>query len=349
MAKKKKQTKSEAIDIDTRVKDALATIAKNISSANIQTMQDIADKPIRTLSTGSWRLDRALVRPFPVGIHQIMGLYGTAKTTLALHLCLDAQRQGRPVFYIDQEFSINKDIVGQITDLDYNKLNVLNFLSGEDAADAIAQIAGDVKGAVIIEDSVPRLVPEVMMTNSASDLTMGKLGALVSLLMGKLVLRCVRNDVTMIFINQARSNIGYGEKWSWPGGKALEHDTNQQVVLSRKKADLRKNQYGIPTGQTINAHVRKNKHGVSYIDAPIELTFGKGIDSTMEAIKLGQELGFFQRGGGWFTIPTFDILEPKDEEENTTKIQGESNLYDLLESNNEYTEKLFQRISEDLS
>ena len=108
-------------------KDALATalaqIEKQFGKGAVMKLGDNAAMQVEAISTGSLGLDMALgVGGVPRGrIVEVYGPESSGKTTLALHILAEAQKQGGEVAFIDVEHALDP-VYAEALGVDINNL-----------------------------------------------------------------------------------------------------------------------------------------------------------------------------------------------------------------------------------
>src|SRR6266404_4245051 len=270
----------------------------------------VKDAPV--VSTGSLGLDIALgIGGVPRGrVIEIYGPEASGKTTLALQIVAEAQKQGGMGAYIDAEHAL---------DLGYaKKLGVRTddlLLSQPDTGEQALEIAEMLvrSGAidVLVIDSVAALVPKAEIEGEMGDAHMGLQARLMSQALRKLTGTISRSQTVVIFINQIRMKIGvmFGNPETTTGGNALKFYAS--VRLDIRRIGAIKNGEEV-TGNMTRVKVVKNKVAPPFREAEFEIMYGQGISREGEIIELGSSLGIIEKSGAWYAYKGSRIGQGKD-------------------------------------
>jgi recombination protein RecA len=261
-----------------------------------------APKDLAVISTGSLGLDIALgIGGIPRGrVIEIYGPESSGKTTLALHIVAEAQKQGGMGAYIDAEHAL---------DLGYaKKLGVKTddlLISQPDHGEQALEIAETLvrSGAidVLVIDSVAALVPKAEIEGEMGDAHMGLQARLMSQALRKLTATISRSHAVVIFINQIRMKIGvmFGNPETTTGGNALKFYASVRMDIRRTGA--LKEAENIIGGRT-RVKVVKNKLAPPFKEAEFDVLYGSGISRDGEVIDLGSEMGIIEKSGAWYSF-----------------------------------------------
>src|SRR5262247_839854 len=259
-------------------------------------------KDVPVVSTGSLGLDIALgIGGVPRGrVIEIYGPEASGKTTLALQIVAEAQKQGGMGAYIDAEHAL---------DLSYaKKLGVKTddlLISQPDHGEQALEIAETLvrSGAVdvLVIDSVAALVPKAEIEGEMGDAHMGLQARLMSQALRKLTATISRSQSVVIFINQIRMKIGimFGNPETTTGGNALKFYASIRMDIRRTGAI--KDGDNIVGGRT-RVKVVKNKMAPPFKEAECDIMYGTGISREGELIDLGSEMGVLEKSGAWYSF-----------------------------------------------
>ena len=345
MAKKKSTPAKKAVrisDADEKRKAlevALAHLEKDFGSGAIMRLGDNAIQDIETIPTGSIGLDYALgVGGVPRGrITEIFGAESSGKTTLAIHVIAEAQKQGGVCAIIDAEHAFDRFYAEQLG-VDVNNLWIAQPDNGEQALEIAEQLINSGAIDVLVIDSVAALTPKAEIEGEMGDKNVGLQARLMSQAMRKLTGAISRTRTCCIFINQTREKIGnmYGPAQTTTGGNALKFYSTVRIEIA--PSSMIKDSNEKPLGRLAKVKVVKNKVAPPFKKAEFDIMFGEGISKAGEIIDYGVELGVIKKSGAWFSYGDSKIGQGK---EGVRKILNENpELMDELE------EKVRQAIDE---
>jgi len=318
--------KAEAID------QALAQIEKTFGEGSIMRLGNAPIKQIETISTGSLSLDIALgAGGVPRGrITEIYGPESSGKTTVALHVIAEAQRQGGEAAFIDAEHALDP-IYAQKLGVDIDRLIVSQPDTGEQALEIAEALARSGAIDVIVVDSVAALVPKAEIAGIMGDSHVGLHARLMSQALRKLTSIINKSNTVAIFINQLREKVGvmYGNPEVTTGGRALKFYSSVRIDIRRIEA-IKEGSNVI--GNRTRAKVVKNKVAPPFKEAEFDIMFGEGISKEGSIIDIAVEMDVIQKGGSWYSY-------------NGDRIgQGRDKVKEFLKEHPEITDEIYDKI-----
>src|SRR5512134_154907 len=188
------------------------------------------------VSTGSLGLDIALgIGGLPRGrIVEIYGPESSGKTTLALHVIAEAQKNGGTCAFIDAEHALDPGYAKKLG-VDIDNLLISQPDAGEQALEIAEVLVRSGAIDVLVVDSVAALVPKAELEGEMGDSLPGLQARLMSQALRKLTAIVSKSKICLIFINQIREKIGvmFGNPETTTGGRALKFYSSVRVDIRR--------------------------------------------------------------------------------------------------------------------
>jgi len=282
------------------IKDVLDNIKKKFGAESIMMLNDIPNVDVEIISTGSVGLDHALgINGLPRGrIIEIFGPESSGKTTLALHIVAEAQKNANVCAYIDAENALDpqyaKNIGVKIEELIISQPN-----NGEEALRITDELVKSGKIAVVVIDSVAALTPRSEIEGQIGDTQMGSQARMMSQAMRMLTSSISKTNTLVIFINQIRSNIGgYGNPETTAGGRALKFYASVRLDI-RRTATIKTGETCI--GSRVKVKVVKNKVAAPFRIAEFDIIYNEGISRHGEILTLGELLKIVEKSGSSYS------------------------------------------------
>lgn len=272
-------------DKQISVSETMKLLNKKYGANTIVKMDEKHAINVESVPTSSFSLDYVLgCGGFPRGrIIEIFGQESSGKSTLAMFIVAQLQKQGSKAVWIDAECSFSNDYAQKIG-IDTDQLLVAQPSSGEEALDIVDKMAQTNEIDIIVLDSVAALLPKKELEGNITDQDMALQARMMSKGMRKLTSNLSKTKTAAIFINQLREKVGvfWGKKETTPGGKALKFFAS--VRLEVKKGKLIKDKAGEVLGNNMEICAIKNKVGFPLRKTSLELYYEKGIDLTGDLV-----------------------------------------------------------------
>jgi recombination protein RecA len=286
---------------DKVLKNTLGQIEKQFGKGAIMQLGEGTSLTIEGIPTGCLSLDVALGgQGVPRGrVIELFGPESSGKSTLALHIMANAQKEGGIAALIDAEYAFDPAWAKNIG-LDLESLLVSQPSNGEEGLQIVEMLVKSNSVDVVVVDSVAALVPRAEIEGDIGDTHVGIMARMMSQAMRKLTGAIARSKTCVIFINQIREKIGvmFGNPETTPGGRALKFYSSCRIDVRRITAIKEGEQV---VGSRIRAKVVKNKVAPPFRQAEFDLMHDHGISYEGDVLDLATECRVVDKSGAWFT------------------------------------------------
>jgi recombination protein RecA len=295
---------------------ALGQIEKNFGKGSIMKMGEKGSMRVETISTGSLAVDLALgVGGLPRGrVVEIFGPESSGKSTMAMHVVAEAQRNGGICAYIDAEHAMDPAYAAAIG-VDIDELLISQPDTGEQALEITDMLIRSGALDVVVIDSVAALTPRAEIEGEMGDSHVGLQARLMSQALRKLTANLNKSNTICIFINQLREKIGvmFGSPETTPGGRALKFYSSVRLDIRR----IESIKDGVEVvGNRTRVKVVKNKVAPPFKQAEFDIMYGKGISREGSLLDIGVDLGIVNKSGAWYTYDGEQLGQGKENAKN---------------------------------
>jgi len=292
---KEKENKNERLNLQ----EAVEEIKQRFGEGAIMKLKEVRAVDVDAIPTGAVSLDLALgVGGVPRGrVIEIFGPESSGKTTLAMHICAEAQKKGGVAAFIDAEHALDPDYAKKIG-VNIDDLLISQPDSGEQALQIVETLTSSGQVEVIVIDSVAALVSKAEIAGEIGDQHIGLQARLMSQALRKLAGLVAKTKTSVIFLNQIRMKIGimFGNPETTPGGLALKFYASVRIDL-RRIAQIKKGDDIV--GSRIKAKIVKNKVAAPFKITEFDILYNEGISYLGDIINAGLKLNLIKKQGSW--------------------------------------------------
>jgi len=298
---------------------ALMQIEKQFGKGAVMKLGEQTGMAVDVIPTGALTLDMALgVGGVPKGrVVEIYGPESSGKTTVALHIVAESQKQGGTAAFIDAEHALDP-IYAEKIGVNIDELIVSQPDTGEQALEITEALVRSGAVDVIVIDSVAALVPKAEIDGEMGDSHVGLQARLMSQALRKLTGIIAKSSTVCIFINQLREKVGimFGNPETTTGGRALKFYSSVRLDVRRTES-LRNGTEVI--GNHTRVKVVKNKVAPPFREAEFDIMYGEGISKEGCIIDLAADKNIVEKSGSWFSYNGQRIGQGKDNAKNYLK------------------------------
>ncbi len=314
------------------LESTISQIERSFGKGSVMKLGEKGVVEIDTISSGSLSLDMALgIGGLPKGrIVEIYGPESSGKTTLALHVIAEAQKNGGTCAFVDAEHALDP-VYAKKLGVNTDEMLISQPDFGEQALEIADTLVNSSAIDVLVVDSVAALVPRAEIEGEMGDSHMGLHARLMSQALRKLTGSISKSNSLVIFINQIRQKIGvmFGNPETTTGGNALKFYASVRMDIRRIGAIKDRDEV---IGNQTRVKIVKNKLAPPFKTVEFDVMYGEGISKTGEILDLASKVGIVEKSGAWYSYEGERIG------------QGRENAKIFLKENVEIANKIEEKI-----
>lgn len=301
------ESKQKALEV------TFSQIDKQYGNGAVMLLGKSTNSAVTAISTGSILIDDAIgIGGLPVGrIIEIFGPESSGKSTLAMHVIAQAQKNGGICAYIDAEHAMDP-LYAKKLGINIDDLIISQPDCGEQALDIAEMLVRSGAVDVIVVDSVAALVPRAELEGDMGDSHMGLQARLMSQALRKLTPVVHKSNTVFIFINQIRQNIGVmpgAPRETTTGGNALKFYSSIRIDV-RRIGSLKKND--VHFGNRVRIRIVKNKVAPPFKSVEVDLLFNEGISKELDLLDASLHYNVIKQAGAWFSYKESNIAQGRE-------------------------------------
>ncbi len=341
---------------DKALELTIKSLEKQFGEGSVMRLGDnAASMNVEAISTSSIGLDIALgIGGVPRGrIVEVYGPESSGKTTVALHMAAEAQKQGGIAAFVDAEHALDP-VYARALGVDIDNLIVSQPDTGEQALEIVEALVRSGAVDIVVVDSVAALVPRAEIEGEMGDQHIGLQARLMSQALRKLAGAVSKSNCCAIFINQLREKVGimFGNPEVTPGGRALKFYSSVRLEVRR----IETIKHGTDmVGSRTRVKVVKNKVAPPFKSADFDIMYGKGISREGDIVDVASEAGIVEKSGAWYSYNGERLGQGRENikkylEENPAvcdEIEGKIRDHFGIEQNKPATERVYDNLNLD--